>query len=97
VREGEGVSETCTKTEYCDTIRERRQVGRGMEVQTFRNVKTGKFTRHLVVHKLSAKDGGLVFNFCPWCGFDFSKRKDWPKPEEFTPGPSPDYQHSAGK
>lgn len=73
------MSEICTKSEYCRTIHERQTEHRGFRLVTFYNRKSKKIVRSNVIHFLSAKDGGLVFNFCPWCGFDFSKRKDWPK------------------
>ena len=68
--------EVCNADQYCDTLHKRSQHNR-LEESTFVNRKTGAVSRRLFVHKLSAKDNGLVLNFCPWCGFDFSKRKDW--------------------
>lgn len=41
----------------------------GLKLQTLINMKTGKFSRHLVALK-SGKHSkkGLLFNICPFCG-----------------------------
>lgn len=70
----------CTPTTYCKTIRERSNPDgkAGLNILTYIDMKTGKTTLVIAVHKLSAKDKQpLALNHCPWCGFDFSKRKDW--------------------
>lgn len=51
---------------------------RGLNIITYMHLPSGKVTRRIAIHKLSAKDPGMVLNHCPWCGFDYSKRKDWP-------------------
>jgi hypothetical protein len=41
---------------------------RGVEMQTFINMKTNKFARHLVVLKSGEHSkNGIVFNNCPFC------------------------------
>ena len=71
----------CTKTKYCATLLERSGDGdapRGLIIRNYISTRTLKTALRIAMHKLGAKDRGLVLNFCPWCGFDFSKRKDWP-------------------
>lgn len=71
----------CSKTIHCDRLLERSHgnpPARGLNILTYIHMPSGKVTTRIAVHKLSAKDRGLVLNFCPWCGFDFSKRTDWP-------------------
>lgn len=66
----------CTLTKTCDTLADR--VGdrphKGIVSWSLLNVETGKRKPTLVGYVTSGKDTGLVFNFCPWCGYDMSKR-----------------------
>jgi hypothetical protein len=55
-----------------DDVLEQGGVGtryQGLKLQTLINMKTGKFSRHLVTLK-SGKHSkkGLLFNVCPFCG-----------------------------
>ena len=67
----------CTKTMFCcmilgevtDAIG-----GKGLVIWNFTNNKTGKPTRSLIGFKRKMKDDGMIFNFCPFCGGDWTNR-----------------------
>lgn len=42
------------------------------------HLSTGVFTNLGPYHRSGAKDRGLIFNFCPWCGSDLEE--NWRKP-----------------
>ena len=74
----------CTATEYCDWLTERCvEVGKvGFNIVTYIDMKKGKVTLRLALHRIDKADkGGMALNFCPGCGFNFSKRKDWRGPK----------------
>lgn len=41
---------------------------KGIRLNTLTNMKTGKSRVAYVTYHESAKDDGVVFNVCPWCG-----------------------------
>lgn len=43
----------------------------GIHVLQLMNMETGTFRTLGPVFRTSAKDRGLVLNFCPWCGADW--------------------------
>lgn len=75
---------SCDKETYCSVLRERvTDIGKiGIQIHTYKSMKTGDTTRRLAVHHFDKSDkGGVALNFCPWCGFEFSKRTDWGGPK----------------
>lgn len=69
----------CTKTKYCDSITERSSGTahkKGLSILNILHIPSGKIRVRIAMYKVSSTDRGLVLNFCPWCGFDFSKRTD---------------------
>jgi hypothetical protein len=64
----------CEDNNACDFLRERLQSPnkKGLCEARLINVKTGKHTRSLFFYKSSTADKGVVLNFCPFCGFQFT-------------------------
>lgn len=58
--------------------------GKGINFQQYKNIETFEPTRDLVVFKMSAKDGGIVFNYCPFCGEKIFMRENENEVMKFT-------------
>lgn len=60
----------CTKDGYCETLENRmgEEHQKGLTTLSTINFKTGHIERVFAVYKMTARDRGLVLNFCPWCG-----------------------------
>ncbi len=41
---------------------------RGIGTVTMMNMKTGSMTGHITYRQARDDHGGLMLNFCPWCG-----------------------------
>jgi len=64
----------CSLKFTCDALSERVTDMSGIVSWNIINVTTGKRKPSLIGYKANRKDKGLVFNYCPWCGYDMSKR-----------------------
>lgn len=62
----------CTDDGWCDALRERLEMEnsnkKGMTPLRLTNTKTWESRTVGVAYRMSAKDRGLLFNFCPYCG-----------------------------
>ena len=89
----------CTRDQLCWVLRDRVVMhGRGLRrIEGLDlNSKVGHPTTKLlgVAYAASAKDRGLLLNFCPWCGGKPGEmvNRDVPKPAE--PAPEGDAPHA---
>lgn len=41
---------------------------KGISIMQLTDIRTMKPSRRYVRYRKTAKDRGMVFNFCPWCG-----------------------------
>lgn len=70
----------CNTVSYCNTLQSvSSDIGKpGINIITYVNMMSGKTTLVLAAYRRTTRDlPPLALNFCPFCGFDFSKRKDW--------------------
>lgn len=63
----------CNKERFCAALEPRieaeaNQRSKGIVSVLIGNFRTGEKYTPGVCYKLNAKDGGLMFNFCPFCG-----------------------------
>lgn len=63
----------CTTDTYCKALDDRiegmaNHRGKGLVLMVMTNFTTGDTRKVGVAYKLSAKDGGLLLNHCPFCG-----------------------------
>lgn len=74
----------CKDNKPCDALNSRLQSGKGKGLFECRlmSLKTGKTTRTLYYYTTGIKDKGVVLNFCPFCGFEFSYKDMSKKPSE---------------
>lgn len=81
----------CSKTAYCRPCHAYSAIHahHGLKILNFVNMSTGQRTRDLLVLLVSKAERPHALNFCPFCGFDFSKRPDWPEFEEVKPSKKP--------
>ena len=67
----------CSQKGYCKWLLERsvpyhKQLKKGIAIMELFDVDTVKPSGMYVGYKALSKDNFLTFNFCPFCGFDFS-------------------------
>lgn len=66
----------CSEKKLCKSIQKyiQHDSTKGIVGWQMMNIKTLKPTRLIVGYKGGAKEKGVAFNFCPWCGGDLTKR-----------------------
>jgi hypothetical protein len=63
----------CSKKQWCAAMAERiTDERRGFNTVNVVNLQTGTLRLIGIRYCLSAKDRGVMLNFCPWCGTDIS-------------------------
>lgn len=74
----EGVFKKCQNQSYCVYLLDR--LGspfiKGFSATQVINLKTSKTRSIGIKYKTSAKDRGLMLNFCPWCGGDIRYKEN---------------------
>lgn len=71
------MSKRCTLTDFCKTMGDMRGFddhGKGIVSWNLMNIETAEWTRILVGYKPRANGKGIAFNYCPFCGFDYSPK-----------------------
>lgn len=66
----------CTKTKFCDMILDEvvSSFEKGLVMWSYTSLATGKHTRSMIGYKKTKAAGGMLFNFCPFCGGDWTNR-----------------------
>lgn len=67
----------CKNQSYCKYLLERlgSTFTKGFSATEVINLETSKTRSIGIKYKTSAKDRGLMLNFCPWCGGDIQYRE----------------------